>query len=78
MDLEPDQLPDPRTVDPQYENLVRAMQGLSKRHREVLLLRFVDGMRLNQIAEALDVPPGTVKSRLHFAVRELRRKLRIN
>lgn len=76
-DLEPDQLPDPRTVDPQYENLSRAMQGLSARHREVVLLRFVDGMRLNEIAEALDVPPGTVKSRLHFAVRALRRKLKI-
>lgn len=77
-DLEPDQLPDPRTVHPQYENLSKAMQGLSARHREVLLLRFVDGMRLNEIAEALDVPPGTVKSRLHLAVRALRRKLKIS
>ena len=77
VDLEPDQLPDPRTVDPQYENLAKAMQGLSARHREVLLLRFVDGMRLNEIAEALDVPPGTVKSRLHFAIREVRLKLKI-
>ena len=77
VDLEPDQMPDPRTVDPQYENLAKAMQGLSARHREVLLLRFVDGMRLNEIAEALDVPPGTVKSRLHFAIRDLRLKLKI-
>jgi len=76
-DLEPDQLPDPRTVVPQYENLAKAIQGLSARHREVLLLRFVDGMQLNEIAEALDVPPGTVKSRLHFAIRELRLKLKI-
>lgn len=77
MALEPDQLPDPRTVDPQYENLANAMQGLSARHREVVLLRFVDGMRLNEMAEALDVPSGTVKSRLHFAVSALRRKLKI-
>ena len=77
VELEPDQLPDPRTVDPQYENLAKAMQGLSARHREVLLLRFVDGMRLNEMAEALDVPPGTVKSRLHFAVSALRRTLKI-
>ncbi|MDE0002197.1 MAG: sigma-70 family RNA polymerase sigma factor [Rhodospirillaceae bacterium] len=76
-ELEPDRSPDPRTVDPHYENLARAMQGLSDRHREVLLLRFVDGMRLNEMAEALDVPPGTVKSRLHFAVSALRRKLKI-
>ena len=75
--IEPDQLPDPRTVDPQYENLAKAMQGLSARHREVVLLRFVDGMRVNEMAEALDVPSGTVKSRLHFAVSALRRKLKV-
>lgn len=75
--LDPDQLPDPRTVDPQYENLAKVMQGLSARHREVVLLRFVDGMRLNEMAEALDVPAGTVKSRLHFAVGALRRKLKV-
>ena len=73
--VEPDDLPDPRTLDPEYENLAKAMAGLSDRHREVLLLRFVDGMRLNEIAEALDVPAGTVKSRLHFAVGALRNKL---
>ena len=51
------------------------MAGLSDRHREMLLLRYVDGMRLNEIAEALDIPPGTVKSRLHFAVGALRNTL---
>ena len=76
--VEPDQLPDPRTVDPQYENLAGMMAGLSASHREVLLLRFVDGMRLHEIAETLDIPPGTAKSRLHFAVRELRNKLGIS
>ena len=76
-DVEPDQLPDPRTIDPEYENLAKAMTGLSSRHREVLLLRFVDGMRVNEIAEALDIPTGTVKSRLHFAVGALRNKLDI-
>ena len=75
--LDPDQLPDPTTVDPVHENLDQAMASLSPRHREVLLLRFVDGMRLNEIAEALDIPPGTVKSRIHFAVRALKHKLRV-
>lgn len=75
--MEPDQLPDPRSVDPEYENLGKAMAGLSASHREVLLLRFVDGMRIGEIAEALDIPPGTVKSRLHFAVGALRDRLGI-
>ncbi len=76
-DVEPDQLPDPRTVEPEYENLATAMADLSANHREVLLLRFVDGMRVNEIAEALNIPSGTVKSRLHFAVGALRNKLDI-
>ena len=41
-------------------------------HREVLLLRFVDGMSLAEIAEALEIPIGTVKSRLHNSLRNLR------
>ncbi len=76
-EIEPDQLPDPRTVDLEYENLGKAMAGLSASHREVLLLRFVDGMRIDEIAEALEIPPGTVKSRLHFAVGALRDRLGI-
>ena len=74
-DAEPDQLPDPRAVDAEHENLAKIVAGLSPRHREVLLLRFVDDMKLNEIAQALDIPLGTVKSRLHTAVRALRSQL---
>jgi len=73
--FDPDRLPDSRTLDPPREDLARIVEGLSAAHREVLLLRFVDGMRLKEIAEALEIPPGTVKSRLHFAVLRLREKL---
>jgi RNA polymerase sigma-70 factor (ECF subfamily) len=38
----------------------------------VLTLRFVDDLSLAEIALALDVPLGTVKSRLHLALKELR------
>ena len=71
-EVEPDQLPDPGTVDPHYEDLARLVSGLSVRHREVVLLRFVDGMTLREIAEVLDIPTGTVKSRLSIATRALR------
>ena len=74
-DIEPDRLPDPGTVNPQYENLARMTSELSPRHREVILLRFVDDMRLNEISEALEIPTGTVKSRLHHALRDLRHRL---
>ena len=71
-ELDPDQLPDPKSIDPRYEDLSRLLSTLSSRHREVVLLRFVDGMSLNEIAEVLEIPTGTVKSRLHLATRALR------
>jgi RNA polymerase sigma-70 factor (ECF subfamily) len=52
--------------------LSAALANLSEEHREVLLLRFVDDLSLAEIAEAADVPFGTVKSRLHHALECLR------
>lgn len=46
---------------------------LSEPQREVLLMRFVDDLPLAEIAAALDIPEGTVKSRLHHALDALRR-----
>ncbi len=45
---------------------------LPEGQREVLLMRFVDGLALAEIAAALSVPEGTVKSRLHNALKVLR------
>jgi len=45
---------------------------LPENMRAVLLLRYYEGMSEAEMAEALDVPPGTVKSRLHAALRKLR------
>ena len=63
------------TTDPavsQDESLIAALEVLSDEHREVLLLRFVDALSLAEIAEALSIPRGTVKSRLHNALACLR------
>lgn len=46
--------------------------GLSADHREILFLRFVDGMSLPEIAEMTGIPLGTAKSRLHHALSALR------
>lgn len=53
--------------------LAAVLAGLPEPQREVLLLRFVDGFSLDEIAAALEVPAGTVKSRLHHALAALRR-----
>jgi RNA polymerase sigma-70 factor (ECF subfamily) len=52
-----------------------ALAGLSPLYREVFLLREVEGLSVRDTAEALGVPEGTVKVRLHRARQELVRRL---
>jgi RNA polymerase sigma-70 factor, ECF subfamily len=48
------------------------LSALSEDHRETLMLRFIDGLSLAEIAEATGIPLGTAKSRLHHAISKLR------
>jgi RNA polymerase sigma-70 factor (ECF subfamily) len=57
------------------EALHLALDRLSIAHREVLTLYFLEDFSVDQIARVLEVPPGTVKSRLHHAKRDLRQLL---
>jgi RNA polymerase sigma-70 factor (ECF subfamily) len=52
------------------------VRTLPPAQREVVLLRFVDDFSLPQIAAALAIPVGTVKSRLHHALEALRERIR--
>ena len=54
------------------DEFTQTLAGLSDAHREILLMRFVDEMTQPEIAAALDVPLGTVKSRLHHALLAIR------
>ena len=70
-DIEPDEL----GADQEWAatgDAAAVIEALPARQREVLLLRFVDGMSLDEIAQALDIPLGTVKSRLHVGINRLR------
>jgi RNA polymerase sigma-70 factor, ECF subfamily len=53
------------------EIMLAVIHSLPEPQREVLMLRFVDGLALNEIARALEIPLGTVKSRLHNALETL-------
>ena len=63
--------------DPAAERaeLSALLGGLPEEQAEVVLLRFADGLSLEEIARALEVPLGTVKSRLHSALASLRQTL---
>lgn len=52
--------------------VAEAMHRLSAQHREVLVQSYWLGRSVAETAEALGVPPGTVKSRTYYAVRALR------
>jgi RNA polymerase sigma-70 factor (ECF subfamily) len=62
-----------RTED--ERQLTDAIARLSAEHREVLLLKDIEGLKYEDIAELLGVPIGTVRSRLHRARLELRELL---
>lgn len=61
--------------DCRFENAEQvhfALNRISLAHREVLTLHFLEDLSLDQMTEILDIPLGTVKSRLSYAKRALR------
>ena len=55
--------------------LMRAIDGLPFSHRTILLLKEIEGLSYEEIGATLDLPLGTVKSRLARARKSLRDKL---
>ena len=64
--------PDPAPTPTSRDELAAALAGLPTDQREVVLMRFVDDMSLDEIAEALKTPLNTAKSRLYRALDTLR------
>lgn len=53
------------------ELLWRALERIGDEHREILVLKELQGFRYTEIAQILDIPEGTVASRLYHARRAL-------
>lgn len=70
-DVDPDDLPAPVYRD--TGDLAALLRGLSPNQREIIALRFIDDHSLQDIGEILDIPLGTVKSRLHQAIQAMRK-----
>ncbi len=60
------------------ERVKEALESLSDRDREVLVLKEFEGLRYREIAELLGVPIGTVMSRLYSARRRLAAALEVD
>jgi RNA polymerase sigma-70 factor (ECF subfamily) len=57
------------------ERITRALATLSEQHRDIIMLSDIEGLSYKEIADVLEIPMGTVMSRLHNARRRLRSAL---
>lgn len=65
-------VPDAADAAVHRQILTDALRGLPPHHRDVLVECFYRGFSVAEAAQRLGVPPGTVKSRTHHALRALR------
>jgi RNA polymerase sigma-70 factor (ECF subfamily) len=63
---------DPFAASVEREALRAALAALTAEHRAVIALHYLEGLTAEQIATTLGAPVGTVKSRLHYGLAELR------
>tara|TARA_B100000686_G_C16739455_1_gene945702 strand:+ start:1175 stop:1831 length:657 start_codon:yes stop_codon:yes gene_type:complete len=86
-EADPGALTTPKAYDSPDQNMERAelrdkikiaINSLSEDHREVILLKEVEGLSYQEIAESIDSSIGTVMSRLYYARKKLQVTLKDN
>lgn len=58
------------------DTIQREISNLPEKYRTVIVLKYIDELSLNEISEILDMPLGTVKTRIHRGREALRKQLR--
>lgn len=53
-------------------DLTQALRELGEARREAVLLRLVGGLSTREAAQAMNIPEGTLRSHLHYGIKELR------
>ena len=66
----------PLDMDKDSSELAQAVQHLSPAYRDIVILRFFEGLKLEDISQRLNIPLSTVKTRLTRALRGLRRNIK--
>ena len=61
-----------------WSKVERGLSRLPLLHRTVIVLYYINELSVTEIADILEIPPGTVKSRLHYGRQALRDELQIN
>lgn len=63
---------EPLTAQEDAQAVIDALRALPDHQREVIILYYYQSLNMNEIAEALHIPLGTVKSRLSIGITRLR------
>jgi RNA polymerase sigma-70 factor (ECF subfamily) len=71
----PDETPCPLDAETASAAVLEAVHKLSWVHREVIILRYYENMKIREIASHLGISKGTIKSRLHYAIGEMQKLL---
>jgi len=58
------------------ESIQKEISKLPEKYRSVIVLKYIEELSLNEISEILDIPLGTVKTRIHRGREALRKQLR--
>lgn len=58
------------------ESIQKEISKLPEKYRSVIVLKYIEELSLNEISEILDLPLGTVKTRIHRGREALRKQLR--
>lgn len=64
--------------DKENEELLKEIKRLPLKSREVVIMHYYAGLKLNEIAVSLEIPLGTCKSRLHTGLAILRKQVPSN
>jgi RNA polymerase sigma-70 factor (ECF subfamily) len=70
---EPERQPDRQLLQEEHRaEILEAIDSLGEKHRLVVILRYYAGLSNEEIARTLNIPSGTVRSRLHTARQRLK------
>ncbi len=65
-------------IDTNLMDVEQIIEGLEEKYKQVLSSVYLQGNTHKDTAKLLGIPEGTVKTRLRFAITELRRKLKVD
>jgi len=70
-----DQAVEPSFANEDAASIHEALSQIGVKHREVLVLHFLQDLSVDEVASVIGCPPGTVKSRLHHAKQAMKQIL---